>query len=664
MAERMQETPFVGPYLLQNVLGKGQTGVVKLGVHTVSKKKVAIKIIDRTKLAPHILQKVEREIAIMKLINHPNILGLYDVYENKKNLYLVLEYVGGGELFEYLVKRKRLQSGEARRFYRQIVSAVDFCHQHLICHRDLKPENLLLDNKKNVKIADFGMASVQPFNSMLETSCGSPHYAAPEVVRGDKYDGRKADVWSCGVILYALVVGCLPFDDDNLRHLLEKVKKGVFVIPGFVPNDCRDLLEKMIKVDPDERPTMSQVRMHRFLKSDDLPPEPPVQRVVQTEVIDDERDLDPDILNSMTSLGCFKDKEDLIQRLLSPDESLERVIYFLLMDRKNKVSYQEEEEELSVYSMQRLEADPPRKRGESRIFNDESPAIPNLKDGIRKPRAMTYHGDNLDKRRGSASNPHDSNSKRRGSASNVIDFNASHTVLTPPGSPWRSRLTAFKKTVGAGIFVRRRSQSCSDDAANLESNGFSASTPDISTKRSWFTNFLFHTPGQIQPFLLQITNQSTEDIKRQMEKAFSALPHLTHFTVSPLEYHIVYKKSKGLYHRKTLINLRYEISSYSKCTDGENFPILIHITFINGSHRKFRKLCMYIQNHLNATTDRNDGNFDNNRNGMLPDGLLQPNRNESVRENGKESGKETGRKTSLAGRSTENLLDSDESIDC
>lgn len=193
-------------------------GLVKLGLHCVTGKKVAVKIINREKLSESVLQKVEREIAIMKLIEHPHVLGLYDVYENKKYLYLILEHVSGGELFDYLVKKGRLTPKEARRFFRQIISALDFCHSHSICHRDLKPENLLLDDKTNIRIADFGMASLQVEGSMLETSCGSPHYACPEVIRGEKYDGRRADVWSCGVILYALLVVSVGVPVAALMH--------------------------------------------------------------------------------------------------------------------------------------------------------------------------------------------------------------------------------------------------------------------------------------------------------------------------------------------------------------------------------------------------------------------------------------------------------------
>ncbi|KER32537.1 hypothetical protein T265_01414 [Opisthorchis viverrini] len=147
-------------------------GLVKMGVHCVTGKKVAVKIVNREKLSESVLQKVEREIAIMKLIEHPHVLGLYDVYENRRHLYLILEHVSGGELFDYLVRKGRLVPKEARRFFKQIISALDFCHSHCICHRDLKPENLLLDDKLNIRVADFGMASLQPEGSLLETSCG------------------------------------------------------------------------------------------------------------------------------------------------------------------------------------------------------------------------------------------------------------------------------------------------------------------------------------------------------------------------------------------------------------------------------------------------------------------------------------------------------------
>uniref|UniRef100_A0AAV2LPP2 Uncharacterized protein n=1 Tax=Knipowitschia caucasica TaxID=637954 RepID=A0AAV2LPP2_KNICA len=296
-------------------------GLVKLAVHCVTNQKVAIKIVNREKLSESVLMKVEREIAILKLIEHPHVLKLYDVYENKKYLYLVLEHVSGGELFDYLVKKGRLTPKEARKFFRQIISALDFCHSHSICHRDLKPENLLLDEKNNIRIADFGMASLQVGDSLLETSCGSPHYACPEVIRGEKYDGRRADAWSCGVILFALLVGALPFDDDNLRNLLEKVKLGVFHMPHFIPPDCQSLLKGMIQVDPGKRFTLEQIQKHTWYLAGKNEPEPeqPVPRKVSIRTLCAPEDIDPDVLESMHSLGCFRDKDKLSKDLLTDD---------------------------------------------------------------------------------------------------------------------------------------------------------------------------------------------------------------------------------------------------------------------------------------------------------------------------------------------------------
>ncbi|KAK7486681.1 hypothetical protein BaRGS_00022082, partial [Batillaria attramentaria] len=276
--------------------------------------------------------------------------------------YLILEHVSGGELFDYLVKKGRLTPKEARRFFRQIISALDFCHSHNICHRDLKPENLLLDDKNNIRVADFGMASLQVEGSMLETSCGS----------GEKYDGRKADVWSCGVILYALLVGALPFDDDNLRQLLEKVKKGIFHIPHFVPPDCQNLLRGMIEVDPEKRLTLEEVMRHPWVIADILGHielELPITQVVQTSVIPTVEDLDPDVLSTLNSLQCFKDKEKLISDLLSVKHNTEKVVYFLLLDRKLRNPSVEDETEIRHRSES---ADPPRKRVDSVQFNGQA----------------------------------------------------------------------------------------------------------------------------------------------------------------------------------------------------------------------------------------------------------------------------------------------------
>ncbi|XP_033997642.1 serine/threonine-protein kinase BRSK2 [Trematomus bernacchii] len=393
---------YVGPYRLEKTLGKGQTGLVKLGIHCVTCQKVAIKIVNREKLSESVLMKVEREIAILKLIEHPHVLKLHDVYENKKYLYLVLEHVSGGELFDYLVKKGRLTPKEARKFFRQIMSALDFCHSHSICHRDLKPENLLLDEKNNIRIADFGMASLQVGDSLLETSCGSPHYACPEVIRGEKYDGRKADVWSCGVILFALLVGALPFDDDNLRNLLEKVKLGVFHMPHFIPPDCQNLLRGMIEVDATKRLTLEQIQKHTWYIAGKNEPEPeqPVPRKVTIRSLPSADDIDPDVLDSMHSLGCFRDKNKLLKDLLSDEDNQEKMIYFLLLDRKERYPSQEDQN-----LPPRNEIDPPKKRVDSPMLNRHGKRRPERKsmevlsvtDGgspvpARRAIDMTQHG--------------------------------------------------------------------------------------------------------------------------------------------------------------------------------------------------------------------------------------------------------------------------------
>uniref|UniRef100_A0AAQ4PUX2 Protein kinase domain-containing protein n=1 Tax=Gasterosteus aculeatus aculeatus TaxID=481459 RepID=A0AAQ4PUX2_GASAC len=397
-----QHANYVGPYRLEKTLGKGQTGLVKLGIHCVTCQKVAIKIVNREKLSESVLMKVEREIAILKLIEHPHVLKLHDVYENKKYLYLVLEHVSGGELFDYLVKKGRLTPKEARKFFRQIMSALDFCHSHSICHRDLKPENLLLDEKNNIRIADFGMASLQVGDSLLETSCGSPHYACPEVIRGEKYDGRKADVWSCGVILFALLVGALPFDDDNLRNLLEKVKLGVFHMPHFIPPDCQNLLRGMIEVDATKRLTLEQIQKHTWYIAGKNEPEPeqPVPRKVTIRSLPSADDIDPDVLDSMHSLGCFRDKNKLLKDLLSDDDNQQKMIYFLLLDRKERYPSQEDQN-----LPPRNEIDPPKKRVDSPMLNRHGKRRPERKsmevlsvtDGgspvpARRAIDMTQHG--------------------------------------------------------------------------------------------------------------------------------------------------------------------------------------------------------------------------------------------------------------------------------
>ncbi|KAG8180259.1 hypothetical protein JTE90_019540 [Oedothorax gibbosus] len=619
---------YVGPYRLEKTLGKGQTGLVKLGVHCITGRKVAIKIINREKLSESVLQKVEREIAIMKLIEHPHVLGLFDVYENKKYLYLILEHVSGGELFDYLVKKGRLTPKEARRFFRQIISALDFCHSHSICHRDLKPENLLLDEKNNIRIADFGMASLQMDGSMLETSCGSPHYACPEVIRGEKYDGRRADVWSCGVILYALLVGALPFDDDNLRQLLEKVKRGVFHIPHFVPPECQDLLRGMIEVCPDKRMTLAEVTRHPWViagSKSELELELPMKEAVQTHIIPTVEDLDPDVLSSMTSLGCFKDREKLVQELLNTTHNTEKVVYFLLLDRKRRKPAYEDETEVIIRNRSEtafstslpcpIPTDPPRKRVDTCQINGRS--------GPRYSFEMLSDGSPLTPRR------YPYGRSRRSSMSSSLHVTSpavsplsspkptprgtpseeSSPLNTPPGSPsmnqpyWKSRLNTIKSSfLGSPRFHRRKMQTPSaSDEVSLTPD----SSPEL-TKRSWFGSLM--TNERDETHVILVKDRPLSSVKADLIHAFLSISDLCHSVISPMSFRVEYKRAGGPTMFQRNVRFHADIALVSAGThDGPLSTVdrrsstdkpavyCISFTLISGPIRRFKRICEHIQ---------------------------------------------------------------------
>ncbi|XP_044125380.1 serine/threonine-protein kinase MARK2 isoform X7 [Bufo gargarizans] len=270
------EQPHIGNYRLLKTIGKGNFAKVKLARHVLTGKEVAVKIIDKTQLNSSSLQKLFREVRIMKVLSHPNIVKLFEVIETEKTLYLVMEYASGGEVFDYLVAHGRMKEKEARAKFRQIVSAVQYCHQKFIVHRDLKAENLLLDSDMNIKIADFGFSNEFTFGNKLDTFCGSPPYAAPELFQGKKYDGPEVDVWSLGVILYTLVSGSLPFDGQNLKELRERVLRGKYRIPFYMSTDCENLLKKFLILNPSKRGTLEQIMRDRWMnvghEDDELKP--------------------------------------------------------------------------------------------------------------------------------------------------------------------------------------------------------------------------------------------------------------------------------------------------------------------------------------------------------------------------------------------------------
>lgn len=258
----------VGKYQIIRTLGEGSFGKVKLAYHLTTGQKVALKIINRKTLAKSDMQgRIEREISYLRLLRHPHIIKLYDVIKSKDEIIMVIEFAGK-ELFDYIVQKGKMEENEARRFFQQIISAVEYCHRHKIVHRDLKPENLLLDDQLNVKIADFGLSNFMSDGNFLKTSCGSPNYAAPEVISGKLYAGPEVDVWSCGVILYVMLCGRLPFDDEFIPALFKKISNGVYTIPNYLSPGAKNLLTRMLVVNPLNRITIHEIMQDEWFLTD------------------------------------------------------------------------------------------------------------------------------------------------------------------------------------------------------------------------------------------------------------------------------------------------------------------------------------------------------------------------------------------------------------
>ncbi|XP_040912857.1 serine/threonine-protein kinase SIK1 [Toxotes jaculatrix] len=320
----------VGFYEIIRTLGKGNFAVVKLARHKVTKTQVAIKIIDKTRLNPSNLEKIYREVQIMKLLNHPHIIKLYQVMETKDMLYIVTEYAKNGEMFDHLTSNGRMSEDEARKKFWQILTAVDYCHRHHIVHRDLKTENLLLDANMNIKLADFGFGNFYNAGEPLSTWCGSPPYAAPEVFEGKEYEGPQLDIWSLGVVLYVLVCGSLPFDGPSLPVLRQRVTEGRFRIPFFMSQDCENLIRKMLVVDPAKRITMAQIKQHRWMLADPTAAHQTLSHSL-TEYNSNLGDYSEPVLGIMNTLGI--DRQRTIESLQSSSYNHFSAIYYLLLER-------------------------------------------------------------------------------------------------------------------------------------------------------------------------------------------------------------------------------------------------------------------------------------------------------------------------------------------
>lgn len=264
----------VGPYIVTSTLGQGTFGKVKLAQHQETGNQYAIKILDKSDIkANELTVNVRREIAIMKALKHRNIVNLIEVLSSKTKLYIVMDLVRGGELFEQIERKGELDEKLARKHFQQLIDGIDYCHRRGVCHRDLKPENLLVDENGTLKITDFGVSSMKggvSGSDLLYTACGTPYYCAPEIINGaeEGYSGVKIDAWSCGIILFLLLTGTLPFQNEDMTKLYEQINQCKVEYPSWMPIEAKDLISHLLEKDPDRRFSLEQVKKHSWFLVD------------------------------------------------------------------------------------------------------------------------------------------------------------------------------------------------------------------------------------------------------------------------------------------------------------------------------------------------------------------------------------------------------------
>ncbi|KAL0937719.1 serine threonine protein kinase [Colletotrichum truncatum] len=357
----------IGPWLLGKTLGKGSSARVRLCKHRISGELAAVKIVP--KKTAYLIQagslaelhdyddslpetingekrvplSIEREVAILKLVDHPNVMKVYDIWENRSEIYLVLEYVEQGDLFDYINTNGRFSEEGAMYIFRQMMSALQYCHSFNICHRDLKPENILLTSDNKVKIADFGMAALhQSSDHRLVTACGSPHYAAPELLKHKHYRGDKADIWSLGIILYALLAACLPFDDPDIGALLQKTKRGTYEIPEFLSSEAKDLIRRMLVANPDTRISIKEMWQHPLIRKynylDNLgtsgQPKDVRKNFHYTPLKPHE--VDPHLVRQLRSMWHMLTEHQIKLKLMDSAKNDQKLFYWLLYDYRKK----------------------------------------------------------------------------------------------------------------------------------------------------------------------------------------------------------------------------------------------------------------------------------------------------------------------------------------
>ncbi|KAF9547781.1 Pkinase-domain-containing protein, partial [Agrocybe pediades] len=387
----------LGEYTVIADIAEGTFGKVKMAIHTITGHRVAMKFISKAVIQREKTKiRVKREFEYMRALRHPHIVKLYEVISTSTDIIFVLEYAGG-ELFNYIVANGRMEEPKARRFFQQIMSGIEYSHRLKIVHRDLKPENVLLDDDLNVKIGDFGLSNEISDGDFLTTSCGSPNYAAPEVIRGGVYAGPEIDVWSSGVILYVMLCGRLPFEDEEVQMLFAKINQGNFHLPSYLSSEAKDLITSMLVVDPLKRITVPEIIKHPFFTTNlpryltPLPPPPGPVLGTLSALVGPPKQLDFEMID-----GLGKIEEDVVEKLaelmdgvtvddvwacLRRDDGAQgnavKVAYLLLRDKgrlgKDLATFAEAERDAQLAAMDPRNALSPMKSPVGAIELEENP---------------------------------------------------------------------------------------------------------------------------------------------------------------------------------------------------------------------------------------------------------------------------------------------------
>ena len=334
----------IGNYLLYNTIGTGTFSKVKLGIHIPTQQKVAIKILDKDKIKDESdVERISREIQILKNLRHKNIAQLYENITSERHIYIIMEYVDGKDLFQYIYSLKRLNELKSSFLFRQLISALEYIHTLGIVHRDIKPENILLSkDHKKVKLVDFGLSNSYEHGTLIKTACGSPCYAAPEMISGKKYNGLYSDLWCCGVVLYCMLCGKLPFDDEKIDVLYRKIRSGNYVIPNYLSDIAQDCLKRILTVNPEKRIKLKELKMHPFFNLDKTPLEKGILIGIEDFYVD--YDLVKEIKEKY-----YRDKdkiteEYIIDNICQNCYNTVTALYYLMLKKKEEEKVLKEKE--------------------------------------------------------------------------------------------------------------------------------------------------------------------------------------------------------------------------------------------------------------------------------------------------------------------------------